>query len=139
VVALSECGTHAFLAAQIGSYETGERTLAQPLYSRLWENELLTAARAGLDTGDTTTVPDAFDERGLPVVHLARVIEYDVSDLVHQEIRAYLIVHHAISALIAKASAAADQDPDRVSFVKVLRLVRRTATGTADISPSGLG
>ena len=48
---------------------------------------------------------------------------------------AYLIVHHAISALIAKASAAADLDPDRISFTKALRLIRRTATGTADIPP----
>ena len=52
---------------------------------------------------------------------------------------AYLIVHHAISALTAKASAAADLDPDRVSFAQALRLIRRTATGTADIPPSGLG
>ena len=49
-----------------------------------------------------------------------------------------MIVHHAISALTAKASAAADLDPDRISFTKALRLIRRTATGTADISPSGL-
>src|SRR6266508_23715 len=27
VVALAECGTHAFVAAQIGSYDTGEKTL----------------------------------------------------------------------------------------------------------------
>ena len=59
-------------------------------------------------------------------------------DLVHQEIWAYLIVHHAISALIAAASAAADLDPDRISFAKTVRLIRRTATGTADIPPSGL-
>ena len=44
----------------------------------------------------------------------------------------------AISALTATASAAADLDPDRISFTKVLRLIRRTATGTADIPPSGL-
>ena len=260
VVALSECGTHAFLAAEIGSYETGEKTLAARLYPRLRDDELLTAdrgfyswaawdaaqatgaalvwraptqldlpvvqvlpdgtywtalikptirggrrerllaaARDGLDLDDINTVPDAFDERGLPVAHLARVIEYDVPDregngsgelivllttilhpadaradelasvyherweqetahdqlkthlrgpgrilrsrlpdLVHQEIWAYLIVHHAISALITKASAAADLDPDRVSFAKALRLIRRTATGTADIPPSGL-
>ena len=56
-------------------------------------------------------------------------------DLVHQEIWAYLIVHHAITALIAKASAAADLDPDRISYTKALRLIRRTATGTADIPP----
>ncbi len=60
-------------------------------------------------------------------------------DLVHQEIWSYLIVHHAISALTAKASAAADLDPDRISFTKALRLIRRTATGTADIPPSRLG
>ena len=48
---------------------------------------------------------------------------------------AYLIVHHAICALIAKASAAADLDPDRISFAKTLRLNRRSATGTADIPP----
>ncbi len=60
-------------------------------------------------------------------------------DLVYQEIWAYLIVHHAITALIAKASAAADLDPDRISFAQTLRLIRRTATGTADIPPSGLG
>jgi hypothetical protein len=57
-------------------------------------------------------------------------------DLVHQEIWSYLIVHHAISALTAKASAAADLDPDRISFTKALRLIRRTATGTADIPPT---
>jgi Insertion element 4 transposase N-terminal len=264
VVALSECGTHAFLAAQIGSYATGEKTLAARLYPRLRQDELLTAdrgfyswtawdsaqatgaalvwraptqldlpvvkvlpdgtywtvlikptirggrrqrllsaARAGQDLDDIFTTPEAFDEDGLPVVHLARVIEYDVPDrngngsgeliallstvlspggdhgaradelasvyherweqetghdqlkthlrgpgkilrsrlpdLVHQEIWAYLIVHHAISALITRASAAADRDPDRISFANTLRLIRRTATGTADIPPSRLG
>src|SRR6266542_3872826 len=236
--ALGECGTHAFVAAQIGSYDTGEKTLAQRLYPRLRADELLTAdrgfyswtawdtaqatgaallwraptqldlpvvrvlpdgtyhtvlikptirgtrrerllaaARAGADLDDITTVPDAFDQRGLPVAHLARVVEYDVPDrtgngtgelivllttilhpaearadelaaayhqrweqetgndqlkthlrgpgrvlrsrlpgLVHQESWSYLLVHHAISALTAKASAAADLDPDRISF-----------------------
>ena len=263
VVALAECGTHAFVAAEVDAYRVGEKTLAQRLYPRLRADELLTAdrgfyswqawdtaaatgaallwraptqlelpvlqvlpdgtyrtalikptirgrrrqrllaaARAGQDLTDINTVPDAFDERGLPVIHLARVIEYDVPDrdgngtgelivllstilepsgndgaradelaagyqqrweeetandqlkthlrgpgkvlrsrlpdLVVQEIWAYLIVHHAISELTARASAAADLDPDRVSFTKALRLIRRTATGTADIPPSGL-
>jgi hypothetical protein len=261
VVALAECGTHAFVAAEVDAYAVGEKTLAQRLYPRLRPDELLTAdrgfyswqawdvaqatgaalvwraptqldlpvvrvvpdgtyltvlitptvrggrrarllaaARAGADLGDINAVPDAFDAHGLPVAHLARVIEYDVPDragndtgelivllstigdpadaradelaeayhqrweeetgndqlkthlrgpgrvlrsrlpdLVHQEIWSYLIVHHAISALTAKASAAADLDPDRISFTKTLRLIRRTATGTADIPPYGLG
>src|SRR6266536_1332029 len=32
VVALAECGTHAFLAAEVGSWSTGEKTLANRLY-----------------------------------------------------------------------------------------------------------
>jgi hypothetical protein len=264
VVALAECGTHAFVAAEVGGYRSGEKTLAQRLYPRLRVDELLiadrafyswqawdtaaatgaallwraptqvelpvvqvlpdgtyltalvtpairgrrrerlvSAARAGIDLTDIDIAPDAFNSQGLPTVHLARVIEYEVPDragngtgelivllstitdpvgphgagaeelaaayhqrweeetandqlkthlrgpgrvlrsrlpdLVHQELWAYLIVHHAISALIARASAAADIDPDSVSFVKALRLIRRTATGTADIPPSGLG
>jgi hypothetical protein len=45
VVAVTECGTHAFLAAQVGPWGSGEKTLAMPLYSRLRRGELLTADR----------------------------------------------------------------------------------------------
>jgi len=45
VVALAGNGTHAFLAAEIGPYATGEKTLAQRLYPRLRDDDLLTADR----------------------------------------------------------------------------------------------
>ncbi|SCL26301.1 IS4 family transposase [Micromonospora inyonensis] len=45
VVALAECGTHAFLAGEVSGYGTGERTLAMRLYPRLRRDELLTADR----------------------------------------------------------------------------------------------
>jgi hypothetical protein len=45
VVALAECGTHAFLAAEAGAWAVGEKTLANPLYQRLRPDELLTADR----------------------------------------------------------------------------------------------
>ena len=256
VVALSECGTHAFLAAQVGAWATGEKTLAMPLYSRLRREELLTADRnfyswqawdhaaatgadllwraptglalpvvtvladgtyqtvlvkpsirggrrerilAAAHAGLLDDCDDAVDERGLPVAHLARVVEYDVPDragngngelivllstvldpgaahadelaeayhlrwehetgndqlkthlrgpgkilrsrlpdLAYQEIWAWLLVHHAMSVLITRAAEAADVDPDRVSFTRTLRIVRRTATGTAAIPPYGL-
>jgi hypothetical protein len=56
-------------------------------------------------------------------------------DLVHQEIWAYLLVQYAISALICQAATGADIDPDRISFVKAVNLIRRTATGTAAFPP----
>jgi hypothetical protein len=45
VVALAECGTHAFLAAEVGAWAVGEKTLAKRLYPRLRPDELLTADR----------------------------------------------------------------------------------------------
>jgi hypothetical protein len=45
VVALAECGTHAFVAAEVDGYAVGEKTLAQRLYPRLRADELLTADR----------------------------------------------------------------------------------------------
>ena len=64
------------------------------------------------------------------------MLRSQLPDLAHQEIWAYLIVHYAISVLIARA---ADLDPDRVSYTRVLRIIRRTATGTAAFPPSALG
>jgi len=45
VLALAECDTHAFLAAEVGPYSTGKKTLAHRLYPRLRPDELLTADR----------------------------------------------------------------------------------------------
>jgi hypothetical protein len=254
VVALAECGTHAFLAAEVGSWATGEKTLANRLYQRLRPDELLTADRnfysfaawdlatrsgAGLlwraPTGLALPVvkvlpdgtylsvlinpkirgarrraailatagevadgpdPDGQDELDPTEAHLVRVVEYDVPDragtgtgelivvlssildpgdaraeelaaayhqrweeetgndqlkthlrgpgkvlrsrlpeLVHQEIWAWLLVHHALTALINRAAEAAGLDPDRVSFTRALRIARRTATGTAGFPP----
>jgi hypothetical protein len=244
VVAVSECGTHAFLAAEVGSYTVGEKSLAKSLYGRLRAGELLTADRnfysyqawgaatasgaalvwrapaqlalplvAVLSDGTYTSVvvnpklrgtrregvlaaAEAGDELDPQDGYLVRVVEYNVPDregngsgelivllssitdphqaradeladtyhqrweqetgndqlkthlrgpgkvlrsrlpdLVHQEIWAWLTVHYAIAVLIARAAEAADIDPDRVSFTRALRIIRRTATGTADISP----
>jgi hypothetical protein len=245
VVALSECGTHAFLAAQVDAYSVGEKTLARRLYPRLHADELLTADRNFYSFTDWGLAVQAGAQLlwraptglGLPVVevlgdgtyitvlvnpairsptrrgriltaaragadvdpaegYLARVVEYDVPDrdgagsgelivllttitevaaaradelaaayhqrweqetghdqlkthlrgpgrilrsrlpdLVHQEVWAWLVVHHAIAVLIARAAEAADIDPDRIGFTRTLRIIRRTATGTAGFSP----
>jgi hypothetical protein len=64
-----------------------------------------------------------------------KILRSKLPELVHQEIWAWLLVHHATSDLITRAAEAADLDPDRVSFTRVLRIARRTATGTAGFPP----
>ncbi len=64
-----------------------------------------------------------------------KVLRSRLPDLVHQEIWAWLTVHYAIAVLVHQAAEAADIDPDRISFTRALRIIRRTATGTAGFSP----
>ncbi len=52
-------------------------------------------------------------------------------DMVRQEIYGYLLTHHAISALICRAATEADIDPDRVKFLRTVRIIRRRAADPA--------
>jgi transposase IS4-like protein/DDE family transposase len=54
---------------------------------------------------------------------------------VEQEVYAYLLVHYAIRALMHQAALDAALDPDRLSFVRSLRIVRRQLIAQAAFSP----
>ncbi|WP_158009708.1 transposase [Carbonactinospora thermoautotrophica] len=53
-----------------------------------------------------------------------------------QEIFAFLLAHHAPRDLTHHAARHADQDPDRVSFTRTLRVARRHLPGRAAFPPS---
>ena len=57
-------------------------------------------------------------------------------DLVLQEIWGHLCCHYAIRTLMLEAADRADVDPDRVSFVAALRIVRRSIAAARDFPPS---
>ena len=59
-------------------------------------------------------------------------------DGAEQEIYGFLLVHHAIRDLMHQAARAAGLDPDRISFTRTLRVVRRQVTDQAAFSPSRL-
>jgi hypothetical protein len=52
-------------------------------------------------------------------------------DMVRQEIYGYLLTHYAILALICRAATEADIDPDRVKFLRTVRIIRRRAADPA--------
>ncbi|MDH6123069.1 hypothetical protein ABH930_007445, partial [Kitasatospora sp. GAS204A] len=54
---------------------------------------------------------------------------------VEQEIFAFLLVHHALRDLMHQAALKGGHDPDRLSFTRTLRVVRRHVTGQAALSP----
>jgi len=87
------------------------------LYAQRWEFE------TALDELKT-------HQRGAKVV-----LRSKSPDGVEQEVWGFLLVHWAVRELMHTAALDADVDPDRVSFVRTLRLARRTVTEQAAFSP----
>lgn len=56
-------------------------------------------------------------------------------ELARQEIWGYLCCHYAIQVLMVDAAEAGGRDPDRVSFVAALRIVRRSIAHRGDFPP----
>lgn len=239
VVALSECASHAIIAADVAGCWAGEQTMAFSLYAHLTEEMLLTAdrgfysfdawqqarrtgaqllwrvqaglhpykladlpdgswlavitrpnlraarrnrlreaARNGDDLGEDafvvrvvdytvanrrgeetrliTTVLDpeqasaedlarcyherweaetGFDQIKTHLRGPGRVLRSRTAELAYQEIWAYLLTHWALSTLICTAADEAGVDPDRVKFLRTLRIVRRSVTDRAAFPP----
>ena len=58
-------------------------------------------------------------------------------DLVRQEFYGLLMAHFAVRGLMHEAALRADQDPDRLSFLHAVRVVRRKMATFGAIPPSG--
>jgi hypothetical protein len=59
--------------------------------------------------------------------------------LVRQEFYGLLLAHFAIRGLMHEAALQADEDPDRLSFVHTVRVIRRKLPGFHAIPPRGQG
>lgn len=65
-----------------------------------------------------------------------RVLRSKSPEMVRQEIWGILLTHYAIRHLMHEAADTADIDPDRLSFIRSLRIIRRQITGQSDFPPS---
>jgi hypothetical protein len=63
------------------------------------------------------------------------ILRSKTPEMVRQETWAMLLTHHAIRKVMVDAAEEADIDPDRLSFIRTLRIIRRQITGPADFSP----
>jgi hypothetical protein len=65
------------------------------------------------------------------------VLRSKTPDLVRQECYGLLLAHFAIRGLMHEAAVKADTDPDQVSFVHAVRVIRRHLPRAVAIPPSG--
>ena len=137
VVALTECGTHAFLACEVSGYGVGEQTLAQRLYPRLRVDELLTADRgfysfdawsvaAGTGAALLWRAPTGLR---LPVVRVLADGTY-LSVLIDAAIRG-----KRREAILAAARAGGELDPEQACLVRVIEydVPDRAGNGTGEL------
>jgi hypothetical protein len=87
------------------------------LYGERWEEE------------------SAFDELKTHQRGAGQVLRSKSPKMVIQEIYAHLLVYYAIRVLINRAAEPEELDPDRVSFIATIRVVRRQVTDQAAFSP----
>lgn len=145
--------------ALITSVRTGERIhAAQAIVVRVVEYDI--PDREGNGRDDTVRIiTSILDPDDIPAIELAaayherweyeglndeikthlrgaaRVLRSKTPKLVTQEIWAMLLTHYSIRALMCRAADEADADPDRLSFIRSLRVIRRQVTAQADFSP----
>jgi IS4 transposase len=64
-----------------------------------------------------------------------QVLRSKSPELVAQEVWAHLLVHYALRAVMHTAALAEDLDPDRLSFIRTLRVIRRQVIAQPAFSP----
>ena len=139
-------------------YASTDRKRASPIEVRVIEYELADPALGGERYRLVTTM---LDHDAAPAVELAAVypqrweFETALDELkthqrgprvvlrskspegVYQEAYGHLLVHYAIRALMHEVASDAELDPDRLSFTRSLRVVRRSARAGPGFSPHG--
>src|SRR5437588_12101872 len=76
-----------------------------------------------------------FQEKKTYLRRSGRVLRSKSPAMVRQEIWALLLSHYAIRKLMCHAADESGLDPDRLSFTRPLRVIRRQVTHQADSSP----
>jgi len=110
-------------------------------------NELICLITSILDPAEATAIELAtayherwesetsYQEKKTYLRRSGRVLRSKSPEMVRQEIWALLLTHHAIRRLRCHAADEAGLDPDRLSFMRSLRVIRRQVTDQADFSP----
>jgi len=112
---------------------------AEPLYrlaTTILDHELAPAAELAAKYHERWEIETAFDELKTHLRGAHIVLRSKTPDLVRQEFYGLLMAHFAVRGLMHEAALSADKDPDRLSFLHAVRVVRRKMAVFGAIPPS---
>jgi hypothetical protein len=113
---------------------------AEPRYrlaTTILDHELAPAAELAALYHERWEIETAFDELKTHLRGAHIVLRSKTPDLVRQEFYGLLMAHFAVRGLMHEAALRADKDPDRLSFLHAVRVVRRKMAAFGAIPPSG--
>lgn len=113
---------------------------AEPLYrlaTSILDSELAPAEELAALYHERWEIETAFDELKTHLRGAGIVLRSKTPDLVRQEFYGLLMAHFAVRGLMHEAALSAGADPDRLSFLHAVRVVRRKMTAFHAIPPSG--
>lgn len=113
---------------------------AEPLYrlvTTLLDHEKSPATELAALYHERWEIETAFDELKTHLRGARIVLRSKTPDLVRQEFYGLLMAHFAVRGLMHEAALQADEDPDRLSFLHTVRIVRRKLPTYGAIPPSG--
>jgi hypothetical protein len=113
---------------------------AEPLYrliTTILDHEQAPAAELAALYHERWEIETALDELKTHLRGAKIVLRSKTPDLVRQELFGLLMTHFAVRGLMHEAALKADKDPDRLSFLHAVRVIRRKLPRFAAIPPSG--
>ena len=113
---------------------------AEPLYrlaTTILDHKLAPAAELAAIYHERWEIETAFDELKTHLRGARIILRSKTPDLVRQEFYGLLMAHFAVRSLMHEAALSADKDPDRLSFLHAVRVVRRKMAVFGAIPPSG--
>jgi hypothetical protein len=113
---------------------------AEPLYrlaTTILDHGRAPAAELAALYHERWEIETAFDELKTHLRGAHIVLRSKTPDLVRQEFYGLLMAHFAVRGLMHEAALSAHEDPDRLSFLHAVRVVRRKMAAFGAIPPSG--
>jgi Insertion element 4 transposase N-terminal/Transposase DDE domain len=113
---------------------------AEPLYrlvTTILDHGRAPAAELAALYHDRWEIETAFDELKTHLRGSHIVLRSKTPDLVRQEFYGLIMAHFAVRGLMHEAALHAHEDPDRLSFLHTVRIVRRKIASYGAIPPSG--
>jgi Insertion element 4 transposase N-terminal/Transposase DDE domain len=112
---------------------------AEPMYrlvTTILDHQKAQAAELAALYHERWEIETALDELKTHLRGAKIVLRSKTPDLVQQEFYGLMMAHFAIRGLMHEAALKADEDPDRLSFLHAVRVIRRKLPRFAAITPS---